>query len=259
MRLEGVRVILLFLVTSLSWSTNAGSSIVISTGEYPPYSSMQLKYQGLIPHIIIRAFAHKGVDVKFNFYPWKRAYRLSEQGVVDGTATWLESAERRKAHLYSDQIFAENYVWFYLKSAPLEWKDYPNLVDRSIVALSGYTYNTSFYDAIKSVPLNVQFVTRLRQSFDLILNGRADLTLENLDVGWYSLRQFYPASTVELFTTHNKPVISGGAFLLISRKRPDAAKLISIFNQGLEALRESGELEKMIQNSRNGQYDLDKS
>lgn len=252
-----MKILLLVLVMCLSWATNARSPIVISTGEYPPYSSVRLKHQGLIPHIITRAFAYEGMSVKFNFYPWKRAYRLSEKGLVDGTAPWLESSERHETHLYSDQILPEIYVWFYLKSVPLEWDSFSDLSSRSISAISGYTYSPSFYEAIKSIPLNVQFVTTLRQSFDLILNGRANVTLENIDVGWYYLRRFYPTSTVERFVTHNKPVIRGGSFLLISRKHPDAAKLISIFNRGLGALRESGELEKMIEDSRNGEYDLD--
>ncbi|ENY73513.1 amino acid ABC transporter substrate-binding protein [Aeromonas diversa CDC 2478-85] len=244
----------------LLWSCTCygATSLVLSTGEYPPYCSERLKYQGLIPHIITRAFAKEGIRVHFDFYPWKRAYRLSEEGVVDGTAHWYESAERRKTHLYSDPILAETYVWFYLKSAPVEWQDYPDLAHRALVAISGYTYNEAFYKAVKSVPLNVQFVTRLRQSFDLILSGRADLTLENLDVGFYSLRQFYPASTVDLFTTHGKPVMRVEGHLLISRKRPDAAELIARFNHGLKALRESGELEQMLLASRSGQYELDK-
>lgn len=244
----------------LLWSCAGygATSLVLTTGEYPPYCSQQLKHQGLIPHIITSAFAKEGITVRFDFYPWKRAYRLSEEGVVDGTAHWYESAERRKTHLYSDPILAETYVWFYLKSAPLEWQEFRDLAPRALVAISGYTYNEAFYKAVKSVPLNVQFVTRLRQSFDLILSGRADLTLENLDVGFYSLRQFYPASTVDLFTTHSKPVMRVEGHLLISRKRPDAAELIARFNQGLKALRESGELDKMVLDSRSGRYAMDK-
>lgn len=78
----------------------------------------------------------------------------------------------------------------------------------------------------------MQFVTRLRQSFDLLLSGRADLTLENIDVGYYSLRQFYPASTVDLFTTHSKPVMKVEGHLLISRKRENADELVKTFNRG---------------------------
>ncbi len=105
------------------------------------------------------------------------------------------------------------------------------------------------------MPLQVQFVTRLRQSFDLLLSGRADLTLENIDVGYYSLRQFYPASTVDLFATHSKPVMKVEGHLLISRKRTNADELIKTFNRGLAKLKASGQLEKMLLESRSGLYE----
>ncbi|MGL6450109.1 substrate-binding periplasmic protein [Aeromonas veronii] len=118
--------------------------LTLSTGEYPPYCSETLKYQGLIPHVVSEAFKSEGVSVKFQFLPWKRAFRLSEEGVVDGTVHWYESSERRKTHLYSDPILSETYVWFYLKSAPLEWRGYQDLADRKLAAVSGYTYNADF-------------------------------------------------------------------------------------------------------------------
>ena len=229
--------------------------LTLTTGEYPPYCSETLKYQGLIPHVVSEAFKSEGVSVKFQFLPWKRAFRLSEEGVVDGTVHWYESSERRKTHLYSDPILSETYVWFYLKSDPLEWRGYQDLADRKLAAVSGYTYNADFFAAIAQVPLQVQFVTRLRQSFDLLLSGRADLTLENIDVGYYSLRQFYPASTVDLFATHSTPVMKVEGHLLISRKRANADELIKTFNRWLAKLKARGELEKMLLESRSGLYE----
>ncbi|MGL5526195.1 MAG: hypothetical protein ACRDCY_20935 [Aeromonas veronii] len=54
--------------------------LTLTTGEYPPYCSETLKYQGLIPHVVSEAFKSERVIVKFQFLPWKRAFRLSEEG-----------------------------------------------------------------------------------------------------------------------------------------------------------------------------------
>jgi len=62
-------------------------------------------------------------------------------------------------------------------------------------------------------------VQDLRREARALKECVADLTLENIDVGYYSLRQFYPASTVDLFATHSKPVMKVEGHLLISRKR----------------------------------------
>ncbi len=94
----------MILTTSIISKLNAEQILRISTAEYPPYNSKSLKHGGLIPHIIKEAFVIAGYKVKFEFYPWKRAYQMSVDGTVDATAQWLDSKERRKYHYYSDPL-----------------------------------------------------------------------------------------------------------------------------------------------------------
>ncbi|MDE1465689.1 substrate-binding periplasmic protein [Spartinivicinus poritis] len=247
-------IIEVMLTTSLISKLYAEQTLRIATGEFPPYNSKSLKHGGLMPHIIKEAFAIAGYKAQFEFYPWKRAYQMSADGIVDATAQWLDSKERRKHHFYSDPIVEERTTWIYLKETTFDWDSYDDLKKYRIAAITGYTYTPEFYDAVKNKNIKVQFVLRLDQSLRLVLEKRVDLTLEDMDVAYFKLRKLFPENVVAQFTTHSKPVQISYNHLLISKAKPDAEKVLKLFNYGLHKLKEKGVINKYIDNSRKGLY-----
>jgi len=79
-----------------------GETVRLSTSDYPPYNSEILKHYGLIPRIVTEAFRLEGIDVEYEFFPWKRSYLASAAGDFHGTLQWYYSPEREKEHYYSD-------------------------------------------------------------------------------------------------------------------------------------------------------------
>ena len=69
-------VILTWLLFILSACPLRAETIVLTTGEYPPFNSVFIKHQGLMPRIVTEAFRVEDIDVLYKFYPWKRAYQI---------------------------------------------------------------------------------------------------------------------------------------------------------------------------------------
>ena len=84
-----------------SQSTFARETVRITTGEFPPFLSENLKHGGVGLRIITEVFDSVGIDVEYGFYPWKRAYALTKEGTWDASATWAHNPEREKLFHYS--------------------------------------------------------------------------------------------------------------------------------------------------------------
>ncbi|WP_234418406.1 substrate-binding periplasmic protein [Dongshaea marina] len=250
---------LLIVLGNLLPGLASAETITISTGEFPPLNSERFKLKGLVPAIVSESFRYEGVEVDYKFMPWTQAYNQSRDGMVSGTAHWYESKARREDHLYSDPLMSETIVWFHMKGHPLNWNSFSDLKGVRIAAINGYTYSADFYKAIEEGEIDVLFVDRLKQSFDLMLAGKIDATLESIDVGYYSLRQWYPQYTVDLFTNHPKAAMVQMSYLLLSKKGANAQSLLDKFNRGLKKLKARGRLNQLIFMSRSGQLEPEQS
>ncbi|WP_108650346.1 substrate-binding periplasmic protein [Dongshaea marina] len=234
----------LFLLLACFCQSVVSQTVTLSTGEWSPYNSEKLKYGGISNGLVEEAFAQEGIKVDYIYTSWPRAYRISEAGEVAGTCCWYESDKRRKTHFYSDPIVSDSVVWFHLKGRPIKWQSMKDLKGKRIVAIRGFTYNEAFYKAIEQGVIDVTFVNRLQQCFDMILAGRMDLTLEGVDRGYYVLRKNYPESE-NLFTNNPEPVVVTPIHFLISKKHPNAKKLMEVFNRGLSKLKAQGRVEEI--------------
>ncbi|MCX4029479.1 transporter substrate-binding domain-containing protein [Endozoicomonas sp. SM1973] len=246
---------LYILLSVKALSVFAAEPITLATGEYPPYNSVTFQHYGLMPKIITEAFATVGYQVNFVFLPWSKAYYLSKIGNVDGTAQWFNSEERKIDHIYSHPILSEKVVWFYLREYQFDWKTLDDLTGIRICALRGFTYTHEFHRAIRAGNLHVSFVNYIDQCFKMILAGRTDITLENIEVAYYKLRSLFKPELVSQFVYHQKPFQVSYNHLLISKKTLDAQKIINDFNRGLKQLKTSGKINQILKNSRMGLYE----
>jgi len=224
----------------------AERKVVIATGEHPPLLSEKLEYYGVVARIITEAFAYEGVTVEYQFYPWVRAYKMSEQGTVDGTAYWYLSDERKQTHLYSDPMFQEKVVWFHRKMYPFDWEYLTDLKNTTIGAVSGYTYTDEFYQRLEAKQLFVEFVSRMEQNFEKLIKDRIDIYPESELVGYHYLFKTYSATTVSQLTHHPKPFFFADGYLLFSKARDNGHALRDTFNRGLQKLRDSGRYDQFL-------------
>ena len=63
----------------------ASETVSIAVGEWIPYQSREMRHYGVVNRVIDRAFALQGVEVVFEFFPWKRSYIMAKRGDFDAT------------------------------------------------------------------------------------------------------------------------------------------------------------------------------
>ena len=231
-------------------------TIRLSNGEWPPYVSKDLKHHGFFSHIVKEAFALEGIEVEYEFFPWKRSYRYAADGKFDGSLTWAPTPERRKDFHFTEPVTFNTKVFFHLRNKPFDWKTVKDLRGMSIGVTNEYTYGREFDEAVKNKELVVSSVTYDKQNIRKLLLNRIDVFPMEIEVGYNLIHAELAASQTALITNHPKPVYQAAICVVISKKLAgDRAKfLVESFNRGLASLKKSGKYEQIVWNSRQGKY-----
>lgn len=248
--------LLLLLFFFISATLICQKTIRLSNGEWPPYTSKNLKHYGVFSHIVTEAFAIEGIKVIYDFYPWSRSYILAKHGDFEGSLTWAPTEERIKDFYFTDPVTYNKKVFFHLKTFPFEWESIDDLKKLYIGATAKYTYGDDFDTAAKNNSINVQYVPRDIQNIHKLISGRIDIFPMEIEVGYSLIHTEFPPETAALITNHPKPVMQTPICVVISRKIDAnyAQELIKLFNRGLKKLKNSGKYEQYIMNSRKGKY-----
>lgn len=218
----------------------------ITTWEWPPLISKDLKGGGPLCRLVTHAFALEGIKVEFGFYPWKRAMAYAVNGEWDGTIIWTYTKQRDKVLGYSDFIFQEGMHFFHLKSYAFNWESLDNLKGIKIGATLGYNYGTSFHEADAAKFIDVGWVHSDKLNFIKLLSGRIDIFPVELGAG-YACAQKHLGEVNTLKVTHHAKALKIDTYhLLFSRKIQHFESMREQFNSGLQKLKDSGQLTRYL-------------
>ncbi len=242
-----------FLIT-LPWVAAGQETISLSAGDWSPYLSEDLKYQGIAARIIKESFASQGVEVTINFYPWQRAFEEAKLGREDGTAVWLEREDRKEFFYYSEPVVEEFHVFFHLKDQAFDWNAINDLKNFELGGLVGFSYGKLLDDAITQGSVSINRTPNDESNFNKLLKGRIDLYPQEMNVGYEVLQKSFGLQQVALITNHPKPFLRNFSYLMLSKKNPQNQTLLKRFNTGLRQLKESGKYEQYFKEAREGAY-----
>lgn len=221
-----------------SHPTASTQTVTISTGEWSPLISKSLKNNGPISTVVTEAFAISGIKVKYRFYPWKRAMQELRSGRVVASSAWRKTTRRQKEFLFSEGVYANNNVFFHLKSTPFDWKTLDDLKPYDIGASLGYAYSEAFEKYEQQGKLDVFRVNKESSLVDMLLSNRIDIFPANREVGLALIRTLSPEA-INQFTFHPTP-ISDNPLHIIFNKDKTSQWLLKAFNEGLRELKKSG-------------------
>jgi len=224
------------------------NSLVIVTGNYPPAIDGAKSDKGYISRIVSDAFALEGITVEFLFLPWARGLRMVRMGKEASIMYYAKTPERMKHFIFSDPIFEEEWLFFHLKKTKVEWSKLADLSRFYIGATLSYSYSDEFHDLADKKVLNVNWVARDKQNWQMLMAGRIDL-FPNVTSSWYQLRKLYNKEAVELVTTHHKPLKKQLNYLLFSKEHPNSAYFKNKFNLGFSKLKALRPIDYYIPNS----------
>jgi len=249
----------LFFIISLFFLNltyiNANDTIRISNGEWPPYLSKDLKKYGVTSHIVQEAFALENINVKYEWFPWKRALHMAEVGEINASIAWSKTKEREKNFLFSDVIIEGNVVFFHLKSQKFDWSNFKDLKNLRIGNIIGYKYENKIQEIINIKDTDIFEVIDAKKLFQMLLKGRFHAVIINLDVGYGILNKYFTKDEIDSITFHKKPFHDEKLRLLFSKKMNENEELLQQFNKGLKRLKSSGVFDKYYEQSRQGQYE----
>jgi len=243
----------LLLLSILLCNIMVAKPITITTGEWQPWISETLKEDGVAIDIVKSIFESQGLETKFEFYPWKRAYNLAKNGKVDATAIWYKNRERKNDFLISKPIFSTQDVIIYKKGEKIIFNTLADLKKYKVALTRGYSYGQEIDDMVKTNQIKVKWVNsdllalkqiEKRNNFDIFICAKSvakSLIADNFKNS--TIFKFYPKST------KNNPL-----FFMVSKKVKNGEKLITAFNKGLKEFKSKGLIKKMIDNSFQGKY-----
>lgn len=253
-----VLIILSVFVTGVS--AEGTKTLVLGNGEWEPFQSEHLRFNGVVSRIVSESFASQDIATEFIFYPWKRNFELAKRGKLAGTFVWSKTEDRERDFLFSDVVMRDFPVLFFRSDNPPDaWEpgNWTSLKGLRIGATIGYTYLADFASFEEKSLIKVERVASDELNFRKLIMGRIDVYPATLESGYGILNSYFLDEEVaELsYAPLMPPGYEGvGYSLIIGKSYPGAAELIKSFNAGLRYLKEQGLYDRYFEESRAGLY-----
>lgn len=240
---------MLSAILLLASFTSPAQEVKIANGEWAPYMSESLRSGGLVSDIVSQAFAREGQTVKYSYLPWKRGFEDAKVGKLDASIIWSKTAEREADFLYSDPVLDLQVVFFYNTSKGFDWSDTNSLKGKKLGGVTGYSYGLEAEEANGTVA--IERISSAESNYTKLVDGRLDAVLEDLDVGLETVQKMGLSDKIKY---HDKLLVKRPQYLIVSKKIHNGQVLIDSFNKGLQALRDDGTFDKLLEDSRAGKY-----
>jgi len=221
-------------------------TVVIATGEWPPYVEAKAPHHGVLAHAVKEIFGDAGYRVKFDFEPWKRAKQEVREGRQDVLMPAYCSPERQQAYLCSKAVVTGRMVLFHRSDMAFHWRTIDDLKGYSIGATLGYYYGSAFDRAERQGKLNVVRIPSDETNMRLLMKGRIQLYPQDEAVGYAMIRQMFPRSKWHLITADPHALHKAPLHLLFTRQDPRGERLRRVFDTGLVRFRHDGRLGTLL-------------
>lgn len=175
------------LLTFLSLRAQA-ESLRLVTEPWAPYVYLQDgKPTGIDYEITALVFKRLGIDVEWQFLPWRRCLMMLQQGQADGALDIFESPERESELLYPSEPLSEvEFVLFQAKARPHLFNRLEDLRGLKVGVSPGFLYGKDFR---QSNLFEREPAPSLEANLGKLLLGRVDLVITDRKVGRYALKE----------------------------------------------------------------------
>ncbi|WP_394699793.1 substrate-binding periplasmic protein [uncultured Pseudodesulfovibrio sp.] len=219
-------------------------SILLTSGEWPPFYSASLPGGGFGNRVISESFALAGISVDFMFLPWRRAMSMADNGPPAGSAGWLPLEGRDRRFLFSDPVFSSDRVFFYRRDTSFTWQTLNDIRDLRVGITLGSAEEFPFEDAMAGGKGKLDMAVSYVAGMKMLIEGRVDVYACNKSVGLFVLARRID-SGADRIAYDPRPIFTETNHLILSRRLPYAQELMDRFNAGLRKLRESGRYDRI--------------
>jgi polar amino acid transport system substrate-binding protein len=248
------KLIFLAVLSLLLCTISFADEISLTADVWAPYTmDPQNGKDGYLIDLARAAFQLKGHSVKYSLRPYSRSILETQKGKCDGVVGIYRDDARNQGFIASENelglsinafFVRKDDTWQYdnsLKEKSLEGKKIGVIQDYIFDEIQGYL------QANKDTPA-VQYVAGenpLEKNLKKLLGKRIDITIDDEVVIQFTARKMGIDGSIRnagRLSTQN-PVVIG-----FSPKNPKSAEYDLILSQGVENLRKTGELDKILAN-----------
>lgn len=167
--------------------TAYGEKLRIVTEPWAPYVyDDKGSMRGLDYETTVIVFQRLGVEVEWQFLPWKRCLAMLDQGHADGALDIFHSHERDALLLYpSEPLSAVEFVLFYANDRPHPAQTLDDLRGLTVGTSPGYLYGEAFSE---SSLFDREPAPSHEANFGKLSLGRIDLVITDRRVGQHVVK-----------------------------------------------------------------------
>jgi len=241
---KGIVVLILSVLLSAGL---AAETVLLVTGEYPPYVEIEKPGFGLASEIITAAFKTQSIDVDYQFVPWLRCEAMVQNGDALGTFPYFWNEEREKTYNFSDPLYKAGARFFILKEGRIPesmvWESYEDFAFYRAGGIPGYWYE----EGLKASGVNLSLVSSGGELslIRMLAAKRIDFFISDEAVAWSVIKNDLPHLESEIVTLA-KPESVDSSYIMASRSYPNADTLLAKFNVGLATIKNNGEYEQIM-------------
>ncbi len=239
-----------FIALSLSacqWAV-AQVTVPFATGEWQPLVSEKLPDHGAAAELIAAISKAGGIKPTFEFLPWARAEAMVSRGEVFAAFPYAATPERREKHWVSDSFLVMQarfiaYKWNAKTPATAIAAGLEEIRTSSVGAIRG---SHTLASMTASGYTNVTATPDVDKSILMLKNGRLDFLAEVPVVAFDSIKRILPDEVDNFMIMDKTPFAKNNNVLIVSKTYPHAAEILVKFNNGLAAIKKSGEYQKLL-------------
>ncbi|NWD06707.1 substrate-binding periplasmic protein [Pseudomonas gingeri] len=210
-----------------------GEKLRIVTEPWAPYVYEENgRAVGLDYETTAIVFQRLGIEVEWQFLPWKRCLAMLEQGQADGALDIFHNSERDATLLYPEEPLSEvQFVLFYAKARPHPFSTLDDLKGLTVGTSPGYFYGAQFSDSpqFKREPAPTH-----EANFGKLDLGRIDLLITDRRVGQRMLEELHLQERIGQYPM----VIRQGSQYLALRRNAGMDLLVQRFNAELKRFKQ---------------------
>ncbi|WP_296254944.1 MULTISPECIES: substrate-binding periplasmic protein [unclassified Pseudomonas] len=217
------------LIACLSFSA-MGEKLRLVTEPWPPYAMEENgKASGLDYDTTAIVLQRLGIDVQWQFLPWKRCLMMLQRGEADGALDIFKVSAREKDLLVypSEPLSDVNWVLFHANARPHPFRTLEDLEGLTIGVSPGYLYTPEFDSSSSFVR---EPAPSHQANFGKLIRGRIDLLVTDRRVGQQMLDQLKLRDQVSQLPT----VLSTRAQYLALRRNAGMDLLVQRFGAELK-------------------------
>jgi polar amino acid transport system substrate-binding protein len=239
--------VLLVLIGLFYAATAYAEDVQLACTNFPPFKIESRKagtpHSGIDLDVIEQAFSITKQKVAFDFYPWKRAVTMVQNGKAHALCGCDYRPEREEEYIYSDMVGFHSQGVFVNADSPIDSvKSLDDLAGKTVGTVRGYALEKP----LASIPdIKVSPANNGDQLLRQLVNKRIDAIYAYRDVIFYRQKLNKEATDIRYFELRSLPY-----YVCFSRTIPDIRMIVDAFNQGIRTIRFNGTYGKIRQNYR---------